>query len=1495
MKIGNWITRRFCLAAAFLLLASAGAASVQAQIQIKGQITEAINPARRKVIGNSIHPLANAANDRGHADASLAMKDMLLLLQPTQARSAALKQYVNDLHNPNSPSFHKWLTPEQYALQYGVGDGDIKTVSDWLATNGFTVEQVARGKNWIRFSGTSSQVENAFQTTIHAYSVEGLTHYANATNISIPAALAPAVAGVVRLNNFLAHAEHVSPATMTRDKTGNFVRVADDRTPTLAGNNSYPAFTSSGNQITNYLMPGDFAKIYDAQSVVASGVDGSGVSIAIVGRSDINLSDVEAFRTISGLPFNDPTIIYATTDPGDIPGDDLEASLDVEWAGAIAPRAAIHYVVGASTATTDGVDVAASYIVDNTIAPIMTVSFGLCEAELSDTQVNFYHLLWQQAASEGISVFVSSGDAGASGCNNPGYVSTVYGYGVNGLASTPYNVAVGGTEFNDADLTTYWNLNNAANLTSAKGYIPEAVWNESCTQNVVPGLTNCNFPPYYLYSYAGGGGASSCATRTTDDTGTEYCASGYAKPDWQSAPGVPKDSVRDIPDISLAAASEHVPYILCYQGGCQWTTNSDGSIVLQQANLIGGTSAASPSMASIMALVEQKNGQFQGVANYQLYKLAAAQKSGSCDASKRTDPSQGSECVFNDITAGSNAVPCFKGNQDCQGDDQPVQVGVSLPPAVFYPTSQLDGHRATSGYDLGTGLGSVNVANLVSAWGNNTTGASATALTLSQTTFTHGAPIALSGTVAASTGSGTPSGEVLIATSSGSSVLGAPLNAGAYQATSIDLPGGSYTLTAKYSGDSNFGPSSSAPVSVTVAPESSTLTGATFGYSRFVIFGRHPIVPLNNTPLGNSFWVQFQVSGLSGSTAATGTIKLSQAGKTIGTYPVSNTGLIYVQCGPETACDLPPGSYTIQADYSGDSSFKPSTATVPFTVDQGTTYWSTTANILTPVAGTQVIGYVYFTGDPATPPTGTATLTRDDTGAVLGSAQIDSTGTATIPFIAAAGDFNLKATYAGDTHYKNGGWRSYQEIITQDNGGSKKLNINLTLGASTFSLGQRSAFTVSLTPATSGTKGTPIGYITLYSGSGQITAQIEALGGKASGVVEWDQVGPQGVYAVYSGDGNYAGASSAPAKVTVTQATPTITVQPLATTVAVGAQTSLSAVLTSTVSSTNVLAPSGTIQFLDSVNGQAATQIGQVTPAVTSGNGGTLLATIAPTLPAGSNVITAIYSGDANWKAATSSPSAAIVVTTPSFTDAATPNSLTVTAGEAVPIAISTQSILGFSAPIALSCGGTLPEGISCASSTVNPGGTGTVTITTTAPGVSNSDTTAEHSIIKASGAIFAAGLFLLFIPNRKHLHHLSMVLLALAIFGGVIGCGGSSIKASTLVLSSSSTKTASGSSVNLTATIASKGNPQGTVTFFDGTTALGSPVSVSNGLATLSTTALPVGTHAITAKYSGDRHTSASSSSNAIEQTITGTFTININATSGTLSEPLTIPATLN
>ena len=1465
--------------------------------QIKPQITQSIDPSQRTMLVNTVHPLANSANDRGRADSNLPMKSMILLLQPSKGQSASLKQLIDNLHNASSPSFHKWLTPEQYAAQFGAADEDVQTVSGWLSSSGFTVDQVARGKNWVRFSGTAGQVENAFQTEIHAYSVNGGSHYANATTLSIPAALAPAVAGVVSMNNFISTPQHVTPAPVARNQSGKLVRLAP-ASGTTAMPSPAPAVTTTGSQEENYLGPGDFATIYNTQPLLATGNNGAGVSIAVVGRSDIAMSDVEAFRTIFGLPFNDPNIVYANTDPGDVSGDDVEATLDVEWSGAVAPQAKINLVLGATTSTTDGVDIATSYAVDNVTAPILSVSFGACEANESAAELGFYQQLWQQAAAEGITVFVAAGDAGSSGCNPPTNPYTTLGFGVNGLASSAYDVAVGGTEFNESNPATYWNTSNGTGFASAIGYIPEAAWNESCNANLTISFSNCNFAPYVIDTYAGGGGASSCAYQSTDSSGNVTCTAGYAKPSWQTGSAVPADGVRDLPDVALAAAAYHDGYLICFQGSCQWTSNTNGSINLESATVIGGTSASTPSMAGIMALVEQEHGQFQGVANYQFYKLAAAQSATACNSSTETTPGTSSSCIFNDITTGSNAVACASGSPNCDTTPPSSSQGARPDIRILGPSYlDLDGYSAAPGFDQASGLGSVNAANLVSGWGTSTTLPSATTLQLSQTTFQHGTPITFNGQVTPASGTGTPTGDILLTSSSSGNLATQPLTSGAYSATTQNLPGGTYNIAANYSGDATYSSSSSAPVSVTITPENSVATGTTWRYSIFYVLGQQPLGQYTEGQLGNPFWIQVQINGVSGSTGATGTVQLFNGAASLGTYPVSKSGQIYVQCGPGTPCDLGVGTYNFTAKYSGDASFNPATTTIPFTITPGVLYWEVFVNNQTPPAGGEVIASVYFNNDPVAVPTGTVTLTRSDTGATLGSGTIAKSGVATIPFIATAGTYNVLGAYTPNSNnYVSGGQSISQEIITT-NAGTAPTTLLFRPTTTSPALGQQTQFTVGVSPTSTNTN-TPTGTVTIYSGNGAISGPVTLSGGQATGFVQWTLAGAQQVYATYSGDLHFAASNSPASTVNVAQAQPTITVQPLAGYVAVGGQASVTALLTSPLSSSNVPAPTGSIQFFDSLNGAAAQAIGTA-QGIATGNGGSLLATLAPSLPAGSNVITAVYSGDANWKTTTSAPSAPIVVTTPSFTATATTSALAVTAGETAPITINTQSILGFSGSIALSCGGTLPVGVTCMPTSVPAGGSGTLDLATTAPGVSNAATTASashsNSLWALSGGITVAGLFLIFIPRRRRFLGLSVMLIALSFAGVLAGCGGSaSMEPTTLVLTSSGTKVASGTTVTFEATVQATNRLTGTVTFYDGTNAIGNGVTPASGVAVLTTSSLAVGTHTITAKYSGDKENSASTSSDTIEQTITGNFTITVNAVSGTLNQSVSIPATL-
>ncbi len=559
-------------------------------IQPRDRITSFIDDEQRVTLPGNRHPLAVARFDVGAVAPDFPMQHMILTLLPDADQESALSQLVEAQHNPESAYYHQWLTPEQYGERFGVSDSDITQVTRWLQGHGMDIDEVTAGGRAIIFSGTASQVESAFHTPIHVYKIGDEFHHANSRDPEIPAALSPVVGGIVSLHDFYSEPMH-----------------------TAAGKLS-PEYTSGG---VHFLAPADFATIYDLDSLYQRGNNGNGQSVAIVARSNIKLSDVAQFRSFFGLPANNPQIIVNGTDPGIFSsGEETEADLDAEWSGAVAPNATIKFVVSKSTNASDGVDLSAQYIVNHNLAPVMSTSFGLCEAALGSSGNAFLNSLWQQAAAQGISVFVSSGDSGAAGCDSPSESTATDGLAVNGLCSTPYSICVGGSEFSDSNASLYWaTSNNPGTQGSALSYVPEVVWNESS-------------PGYGLW--ASGGGASAI----------------YSKPPWQTGAGVPADGKRDVPDVSLTAAG-HDGYIIAQEGSFY---------------VVGGTSAASPSFAAIMSLVVQNAAARVGNANTVLYPLAVKQGSGGAS-------------VFHDITVGNNSVPGQTGFNAAVGYDQATGLG----------------------------------------------------------------------------------------------------------------------------------------------------------------------------------------------------------------------------------------------------------------------------------------------------------------------------------------------------------------------------------------------------------------------------------------------------------------------------------------------------------------------------------------------------------------------------------------------------------------------------------------------------------------------------------------------------------------------------------------------------------------------------------------------------------------------------------------------------
>jgi subtilase family serine protease len=447
--------------------------------RVAARVLDTVDDTNRTMLRGNVHPMARPEFDRGAVADAQPLTRILLLLQRSAEQEAALRQLMEEQQSKNSPNYHAWLTPEDFGKKFGPADADVQAVTGWLNSHGFQNIEVAKGKTVVEFSGKVGQVRKAFGTEIRNFNVKGEDHFANVSDPQIPAALAPVVRGVVALHNFRPKPMMHSLGTFQRNAKTGEVR---------------PAFTFTDVNGTFYAMgPADFATIYN----IPPAATGQGQSIAIVGQSNINVQDVTDFRSIFGLPAYSPgqlNVILNGPDPGLVSGDEGESDLDVEWAGAIAPAATINFVVTQSSQTdaTAGIDGSALYIVDNNIAPILSESYGSCESALGTAGNQFYNSLWQQAAAEGITVVISAGDNGAAGCDDPNSAASS-GIAVSGLASTPYNVATGGTDFDQANKqTTFWNAPNTSTtppvLASAKGYIPETTWNDSCAAT---GITGC--------------------------------------------------------------------------------------------------------------------------------------------------------------------------------------------------------------------------------------------------------------------------------------------------------------------------------------------------------------------------------------------------------------------------------------------------------------------------------------------------------------------------------------------------------------------------------------------------------------------------------------------------------------------------------------------------------------------------------------------------------------------------------------------------------------------------------------------------------------------------------------------------------------------------------------------------------------------------------------------------------------------------------------------
>ncbi len=717
-------------------------------------IKGAIQDARRTRMAGHVHPMATAANDIGAMDPGTTLPAMTLVLRQTAAQQADLDNLLAAQQDPASPEYHHWLTPEQYADRFGASADDIAKITAWLAQHNLQVTAVGRGRTSITFTGTAGDVEQAFQISMHRYSVNGRNHFANTTEPSLPTAMEPAIRSIHGLHDFL-----MKPRSVGRPKYDS----------------------SSGN---HYLAPDDIGTIYNVKGLWNAGYDGTGQKVVIAGQTQVDVTDIQKFRAKFGLAAADPQMILVpnTKDPGVSKSDLGEADLDLEWAGAVAPQATLIYVY--SYDVTDAVQ----YAIDQNLAPVLSVSYGLCEPQTLKSDMLLMQAWAQQANAQGMTWVNAAGDSGGADCVS-GTSGSGAGLAVDSPADVPEVTGIGGTAFSEAS-GQYWNASNSTNGGSALAYIPETVWNDSTTGNPA----------------AGGGGASTV----------------FTQPSWQTGLGVPSNGARNVPDVALNASADHDGYLV-YSGG--------------QLAVYGGTSAGTPAFAGIAALL-----------NHYLVASGAQSAAGVGNVNPRLYAlAQAGTGAFHDVTAGNNdvTVTCGQRARNC------------TPGTYGYPAGQ--------GYDLASGLGSIDAYNLVTSWhsaaGTGNRAAATVALEATTTSVISTGSVTVTATVTGS-GGNTPTGSVTFSAGGKQIGVGTLSGSGGSVTASItvsaaQLQVGNNSIVAQYSGNSALN-AATATISVAVTAAAGTapaISGLANGASFQKSYAPGMVVSIFGSNLASTTWV----------------------------------------------------------------------------------------------------------------------------------------------------------------------------------------------------------------------------------------------------------------------------------------------------------------------------------------------------------------------------------------------------------------------------------------------------------------------------------------------------------------------------------------------------------------------------------------------------------------------------------------------------------------
>ena len=1227
-----WRAAFFCalMIAAVEVLCPTWMAAQSVVAQPLSRITAPVDDSTRVTLRGNTSPVAQARYDHGPAPLSMPADRVVLVLQRSKQQEAYLQSYLESVQDPSSASYHKFLTPAEFGQRFGVSDADMTTVQSWLASHGLKVDKVSKGRMAIVLSGTVEQIQGAFHTSIHSYVLKGKQYWANATDPQIPAALAPVVAGLASLNSFKPEPQYIRGPGGAYNPATHSIR---------------PAFTV-GNTTTGYyffLGPADAATIYDTPTTLNANhsgttYDGTGVTIGIAGDSNIDLTQNVNYRATFGLSAKATAVVVDGADPGQN-ADAIEAYLDTQVAGGIAPNANVILYTAADTTYQSGLFLAAERAIDDNQVDILSVSFGACEAGLGAASNQYISDLWEQAAAQGISVTVASGDSGSADCDNPHLeTDATLGLAVNGISSTPYNISVGGTDYDilysnfPTSFTNYVDLTNTlANHRSALKYIPEEPWNNSTypntsiSQNVALSVVS-NYQTQNNI-VAGGGGVSAF----------------YPAPTWQS--GFGSTAGRNVPDVSLLAGNGFY--------GALWgictnvDTDASGNPLTDCAagatgnnfylTGIGGTSAAAPAFAGMLALLEQKTGSRLGQADYVLYKLAKSKYS----------------TVFHDVATGDNSVSCVSGSTNCSPN----------PLSEFF----LTGYDAKTGYDQASGLGSVDATQMVNNW--LTAGMVTTTSTLqlngatTALNFVHGQSVTVAGTVSGS--GGTPTGDLALvddlspASYPGQEAIATfSLSGGAISGTTNALPGGSYNVSAHYGGDSTFAQSDSNAIAVTVGAESSTTNLKVVGYYDPAT-GQTAATPyygyiylLDAQPYGNS------ASLASPDGTATGTITFKSGTATLGAAQLSSEGVAELQ-----TTTIPAGANSLTAVFPGDASFNASTSSpVSLAVQPAVmTASGITPTPFFPTVGASVTLSVTYTTDSAgAAPTGTVTFMDGTT--TLGTVPLTGTAgsstalagatasytTSTLP----GGSNSITTVYSGDGNYA-GVTSSATDVPVA------KYQTTLTINPASQTFQVNQPLTVTVTPAQGTGLPLPTGTVSLYLNSLLVPA-VSLTNGSATITIPANTLplGSSNIAVQYSGDSDYGQASGILA-VTVESSG---TVTPTVAVVTPGGIVNYPVTVT-----VNVTGPSGDPTATGTVTLSNGSFF-QLTLPLT--NGSTTFSINGYGLVPGANTLTATYLGDSTYTSGTGTGTVTLIAWTNLMF---TPTSPDFAANEAETVTVTAQ------------------------------------------------------------------------------------------------------------------------------------------------------------------------------------------------------------------------------